>query len=191
MTRQRSIMAPFIETHTPEIFKFTPPSLTLDLALGHKNGDWYLLFARPYPTADSREISRLNTRRGRAKCGLKLGNPHFLFDLGTASGWEKDGQTLLGFLLDMGPAHPAILRNWGASGNGQAMEVEVLIPEHRLLHWCSGCASWEATTNSRRWIRVRKTRLPCYLCPSCYLVRPRRGCWTQEAPAEFEHTTVI
>lgn len=176
---------PSIEAYTPEIYTFTPPSLTLDLSLGHKRGDWYLLLAHPYPTADSREITRLNRRRGHAECALKRGNRHFIFDLRTVSGWESQGQTLLDFLLNLGPTQPAILRNWGASGSsGAATEVEVLIPEHRLLHFCSGCDTWEATAEARRsrWFRVRKGTLPQYLCPTVCTISPRLGCDLMDDP---------
>ncbi|KIY65848.1 hypothetical protein CYLTODRAFT_455946 [Cylindrobasidium torrendii FP15055 ss-10] len=159
-----------IETHTPDAYAFRPPGLLLDLSLGQTSdgGDWYLLFARHYPTADSREVVRLNSRR-HAKavaCQLKRGNPHFIFDQDAATGWEAPGQCLLDLLISV---RPSVLRYWGTDEGGR-VEVEVLIPEHRLLHWCERCGQWESVQDGveERWIMVRKGRPPRYLCPQCF-----------------------
>ncbi|SJK98041.1 uncharacterized protein ARMOST_01297 [Armillaria ostoyae] len=161
---------PRIDPNPASIFKFTPPGLTLELALGHKRGGWYLLFARPYRTADSREVTRLDTRNPclKIKNSSDSGAPRFLFDLQTASGWERDGENLLDFLLLLGWGHPPVLRCpvEGYAGNDSVMEVEVLIPEHRLAHWCEACGNWESVRDEGRWIKVEQTRLPLYLCPS-------------------------
>ncbi|KAK7002472.1 hypothetical protein R3P38DRAFT_3326598 [Favolaschia claudopus] len=42
------------------VHSFQHPRLTVSLSLGHKYNGWYLIFAKPYRTADSREISRLD-----------------------------------------------------------------------------------------------------------------------------------
>lgn len=163
---------PRIDPNLASVFKFTPPGLILELALGHKRGGWYLLFARPYRTADSREVTRLDAHSPCLKI-KDLSNseaPRFLFDLKTASGWERDGENLLDYLLLLGCGHPPVLRCPvdGYVDNDSVMEVEVLIPEHRLAHWCEACGSWESVRDKERWIKVEQTKSPLYLCPSCY-----------------------
>jgi hypothetical protein len=154
---------------------FQHPRLTVHLALGHKYRGWYLLFAQPYRTADSREISRLDAP---APASVKSGGsgwsprPRFWFNPRARSGWEQGGETLLDLLLNLElheqPLFAVIDYEGGTS------KVEVLVPEHQLAHYCEGCGRWEvAGDNALRWFMVRSDTLPGYLCPSVRLSRSR------------------
>lgn len=145
---------------------FQHPRLTVKLSLGHKYRGWYLIFARPYRTADSREISRLDTP-GPLKPVAWSPRPRFWFDPKARSGWEVGGETLLDFLLSLElheqPLFAIVDHEAGVS------KVEVLVPEHQLAHYCEGCGRWEvAGDDALRWFLVRSDSLPGYLCPSCH-----------------------
>ncbi|KAL0955725.1 hypothetical protein HGRIS_001942 [Hohenbuehelia grisea] len=161
-----------------------PPNLHLHLSLGHKRGAWYLLFAREYPTADSREVVRLSLR-GTRPSRSETGRPRFWFDPKAFTGWEGRHQTLLGYLLQNHPDDPRILEIKRSKplprGKGIVNEVEVLVHEAALLRWCEGCGTWEsiADLTSPRWVLVRqkggKGSLPGFLCDVCYQKRTLRS----------------
>lgn len=149
------------------LYDFQHPNVKVRLALGRKRKAWYLVFARSYGTGESREVARLD------KPGIRshhFGDTHsrFWFDTRAASGWERNGQSLLDLLLSLDPHDPPVLAL--ASSNTLmeekygAMEVEVLIPEHRLAHWCEGCGFWETIESSPRWALDRPGKRPGYLC---------------------------
>ncbi len=147
------------------LFDFRPPKLNLDLAIGHKHGAWYLVFAHTYRLADSREVARLD-KRGLSNRKEVLGHPCFCFDPEAVSGWERQGQSLLDLLLAV-ERYP-ILKVVAPSSNsmpGTLTEVEVIVPEAQLAHCCECCEAWESTESNVRWILVRHSKLPGYLCP--------------------------
>ncbi|KAF7340694.1 hypothetical protein MSAN_02097600 [Mycena sanguinolenta] len=148
------------------VHSFQPPRLTVKLSLGHKHRGWYLIFAYPYRTLDSREIARLDTSGPLKTRGVWSTRPRFWFDPHACSGWEADGETLLDLLLS-----PAILEPLFAVVDHEAgySKVEVLVPEHKLAHFCEGCERWEAAGDAAlRWFMVRSSPLPSYLCPACH-----------------------
>ncbi|KAK7472373.1 hypothetical protein VKT23_000490 [Stygiomarasmius scandens] len=169
-----------IDKDSNQLFHFRPHRLALHLAIGHKRGKWYLIFARPYKTADTREVARLDQP---VLCSRNLYDDQdantlrFWFDPLAFSGWEKEGQSLLDYLLDLGPNRPTILRvipsadDFAERESSSVPLVEILIPEHRLAHWCEGCGEWEAMDleNGSRWVVSSSSgTLPSYLCPACY-----------------------
>ncbi|KAJ6535106.1 hypothetical protein B0H19DRAFT_1080502 [Mycena capillaripes] len=153
---------------------FEHPRLTVRLALGHKYRGWYLLFAQPYRTADSREIARLDAHAsGTVKSSRRSSwapRPRFWFDAHARSGWEQGGETLLDLLLSLDLHEPplfAVVDHEPASG---ASKVEVLVPEEQLARYCEGCGRWEvAGDGALRWFMVHSDNmLPGYLCPPCH-----------------------
>ncbi|KAJ7605386.1 hypothetical protein DFH06DRAFT_1310201 [Mycena polygramma] len=157
---------------------FQPPRLTVRLSLGHKYRRWYLLFAHPYHTADSREIARLDAPAPpalkRTNSGSTSGwspRPRFWFDASARSGWEQGGETLLDLLssLELHEQPLFAVVDYEPAGGASMRKVEVLVPEHRLAHYCEGCGSWEvAGDDALRWFMVRSDTLPGYLCPPCH-----------------------
>lgn len=145
----------------------------MNLALGHKFNAWYLIFAQPYRTADSREISRLDSR-GPGRRVAWSPRPRFWFNPKAVSGWERDGETLLDLLLSLDLHEPPLFAV--VDHESGASKVEVLIPENKVAHYCEGCGRWEvAGDNALRWFMVRDDRLPGYLCPPvcfCHVTRP-------------------
>lgn len=150
------------------LYDFRPPSLNLDLAIGHKHNAWYLILAKDYRTADTREVVRLDAP-GLPIRKTTAGLPHFCFNLEAESGWERKDENLLDFLLNLGPKSRAVLRvvpqpTDGDDSRSNCKEVEVLISEAQLAHWCENCGRWEIKDN-QRWIVTRQGSLPGYLCP--------------------------
>ncbi|KAJ7146030.1 hypothetical protein C8R44DRAFT_723883 [Mycena epipterygia] len=147
----------------PAVHSFQHPRLTVNLALGHKFNGWYLIFAQPYRTADSREISRLDSR-GPGRRIAWSPRPRFWFNPKAVSGWERDGETLLDLLLSLDLHEPPLFAV--VDHESGVSKVEVLIPESKVAHYCEGCGKWEiAGDNALRWFMVRDDRLPGYLCP--------------------------
>lgn len=150
------------------LFDFRPPKLNLDLAIGHKHGAWYLIFARNYCLVDSREVTRLDEPGlpNRKDVG---GHPCFWFNPKAFSGWEQQNQSLLELLLSFDRSAVLKVIPPTRSVPGALTEVEVLIPEAQLAHCCESCETWESIeSDSRRWTLVRPGRFPEYLCPDCY-----------------------
>ncbi|KAJ7633785.1 hypothetical protein DFH06DRAFT_1336875 [Mycena polygramma] len=153
---------------------FQPPQLTVCLSLGHKYRRWYLL-AHPYRTADSREIARLDAPAPPALKRLKSDSgsgwsprPRFWFDASARSGCEQGGETLLDLMhsLELHEQPLFAVVDYEPAGGASMRKVEVLVPEHRLAHYCEGCGRWEVADNGAlRWYMVRADTLPGYLCP--------------------------
>ncbi|KAJ7860258.1 hypothetical protein B0H14DRAFT_2745308 [Mycena olivaceomarginata] len=150
------------------VHSFQHPRLTVNLSLGHKYRGWYLIFAQPYRTADSREISRLDTPGPLKTRGVWSTRPRFWFDPNARSGWEAGGgETLLDLLLSLDLHEPPLFAV--VDHEAGVSKVEVLVPEHQLAHYCEGCGRWEAAgDNALRWFMVRSGSLPSYICPSCH-----------------------
>ncbi|KAJ7641833.1 hypothetical protein FB45DRAFT_1054244 [Roridomyces roridus] len=132
-----------------------------------------------YPTAETREVARLDapSRRSKSSAGQWSRRPRFWFDPRAFSGWEAKNESLLEFLLALDvrtqPLFAVVDQNVDSAGI--EVEVEVLIPESKLAHFCEGCGDWEAANaydESLRWYMVRDAAehgtLPGYLCPSCH-----------------------
>ncbi|KAL0579635.1 hypothetical protein V5O48_002407 [Marasmius crinis-equi] len=157
-------MVASIDQEKDTIYSFKPPRLWLSLAIGRKRNAWYLIFAKPYPTADCREVARLDVP------GSLMKAHQFWFSEKAVTGWEPQGKSLLEYLLSMSPKQPAVLNIvsndcWADRPN----QVTVLVPEHRLAHWCEGCHVWENMEDPfSRWIIWRPGPCPRYLCPVCY-----------------------
>lgn len=160
-------------------FQLTDPPIALELSLGRRAHSWHLVFGRAYGFVDSREIARLDLPAPPAPSVQHARHPTFWLDPRATSGWETPGRTLLDLLLS---AEPRVLRRTGGTtragcgdteGAGEAVEVEVLVPEERLSHWCAGHAEWEAVTNDEaRWVAAGQE----YLCST---VRSRASfVWT-------------
>ncbi|KAF5355454.1 hypothetical protein D9758_006292 [Tetrapyrgos nigripes] len=160
--------------YSNSLIHFRPSRLALDLSIGHKRGKWYLVFARAYKAADSREVTRLD-QPFRISYDQDTDSPVFWFDPTAFTGWEKEGQPLLDYLLELGPHQPAVLKvvtpaRENSERKGRGSLVEVLVSEGRLAHWCERCREWETMTlaEESRWkISSRSRRLPTYLCPEC------------------------
>lgn len=157
------------------MYDFKPPNITLRLAIGRKYNEWYLIFARAYPAADTREVLRLDKPQ-RCRRPTGTGHPRFCFDSRAACGWERENQSLLDYLLSLDSNDPplfAVISPYSESPKrARETEVEVLVPENRLAHFCESCGSWESIAdNDSRWILTRLDRLPGYSCPRvCYLL---------------------
>jgi len=154
------------------MYDFQHPNITLRLSIGHKYNAWYLIFARAYASADSREVSRLDRPRKNCRPNLTR-RPRFFFDTKAACGWECGSQSLLDFLLSLDSKDPPLFEVISpytkSIKRARETEVEVLVPENRLAHFCEGCGTWESVNdNDARWILTRQDRLPGYLCPTCY-----------------------
>lgn len=153
------------------VYNFRTTKLSLDLALGHKYNAWYLIFARSYRLADSREVARLDLPGYAFQSPEPRSRPCFWFDPRVASGWERGEQSLLDLLLSLGPNQSAIL---SVESAGETLEksrprinaVQVLVPEAQLAHWCEGCGLWESIDDESRWLLARHDILPGYLCPT-------------------------
>ncbi|THV06179.1 hypothetical protein K435DRAFT_23450 [Dendrothele bispora CBS 962.96] len=171
---------PSIDKDSGELFHFRPHKLALHLAIGYKRRKLYLIFARPYRTADTREITRLDQPTLYSRnlhCDQDTNALRFYFSPLAFTGWEKEGQSLLDYLLNLGPNRPKILKvitsaEDSAEGHPKGVPlVELLIPEHRMAHCCEGCEEWETmgSENEPRWIVTTKSReFPAYLCPKCH-----------------------
>ncbi|KAJ8076666.1 hypothetical protein PM082_001089 [Marasmius tenuissimus] len=157
-------MGASIDHKNDTIYAFKPPRLRLFLAIGRKRNGWYLIFAKPYPTADSRIVTRLDVPGSHA-------NGHrFWFSEKAVTGWEPHGKSLLEYLLSMSPKQPSVV---GIISNDcwvdRPNEVDVLVPENRIAHWCEGCHVWEDMENPyARWIIWKPGPPPRYLCPMCF-----------------------
>ncbi|CAK5277844.1 unnamed protein product [Mycena citricolor] len=163
---------PHLHLHPPlmSVHTFQPPRLAVQLSLGHKFQHWFLLFSHDYRTADSREVARLSAPHppppGAKSPGSRPLRPRFWFDPHAASGWERDGESLLDVLLSLDLREPPILAV--VEEQTGMRSVEVLVPEERLCRFCEGCERWEVLHSAEwRWFRVRDGPLPSYLCPSC------------------------
>ncbi|KAK1217230.1 hypothetical protein PQX77_020120 [Marasmius sp. AFHP31] len=96
-------MGASIDHKNDTIYAFKPPRLRLFLAIGRKRNGWYLIFAKPYPTADSRVVTRLDVPGSHA-------NGHrFWFSEKAVTGWEPYGKSLLEYLLSMSPKQPSVV----------------------------------------------------------------------------------
>ncbi|KAK7028573.1 hypothetical protein R3P38DRAFT_2937270 [Favolaschia claudopus] len=147
------------------VHSFQHPRLTVSLSLGHKYNGWYLIFAKPYRTADSREISRLDAS-GPFKSAWST-RPRFWFNPKARSGWELDGESLLDLLLSLDVHEPPLFAI--VDHEAGVNKVEVLLAEHQLAHYCENCGRWEvAGDNALRWFMVHSDRLPRYICPACH-----------------------
>ncbi|KAF8190674.1 hypothetical protein K438DRAFT_2018565 [Mycena galopus ATCC 62051] len=171
----------------PAVHSFQHPRLIVHLSLGHKHpNQWFLLFAQPYPTAPSREISRLDTPgpfKTRADVQWST-RPRFWFDPRARSGWEQSDarpgqagseETLLDLLMNLDIHEPPLFAIVDHEPSAGMSKVEVLVPEHLLAHYCEGCGRWEvAGDTALRWFMVRSDSgsLPGYLCPSVALCSP-------------------
>jgi len=149
------------------VHSFQLPRLPVALSLGHKYRAWYLIFAQPHRTADSREISRLDTSGPRNPEHWSP-RPRFWFNPKARSGWERGRETtLLDLLLALELHEPPLFAV--VDHESGVCKVEVLIPEHRLSHYCEGCGKWEVGgEDALRWYMVCSDALPSYLCPSCH-----------------------
>ncbi|KAK7036484.1 hypothetical protein VNI00_011681 [Paramarasmius palmivorus] len=148
---------------TSSIYTFTPRNLTLQLSIGRKHNAWYIIFARRYRTADSREICRLDQPSLRFR--HRKNGSRFTFNPKAFTGWEPPGERLLEYLLSVDPAILKVVSR--DADDDSPTEVEILIPEHRLAHWCERCHRWETIKDQGdgRW---RAYRYAGYLCPSCF-----------------------
>jgi hypothetical protein len=159
-----------IHNDSNPIVHFRPRSLALDLSIGHKRGKWYLIFARVYQTADSREVVRLDRD---FRIPYDQDQSCFWFDLNALTGWEKEGQSLLEYLIDLGPSQDTILKvvkpaETNLERKSKGPLVEVLVPERRLAHWCERCGEWETMNLEEefRWKVSSTSRgFPTYVCP--------------------------
>lgn len=160
-------MAPRTDSRNGSIYDFQHPSVRVRLALGRKRKGWYLILARGHGESQTREVVRLD-KPGLRRNKADTSHPRFSFDARATSGWERKGQSLLQLLLSLDPHDPPVLAlassNTVLEEKWDAREVEVLIPDHRLAHWCEGCGSWEAVDSSSRWTLVRSGKVPGYLC---------------------------
>ncbi|KAJ7586360.1 hypothetical protein C8J56DRAFT_103880 [Mycena floridula] len=55
--------------------------------------------------------------------------------------------------------------------DGTVREVQVLVSESRLAHWCVGCDEWERRSDEGRFILTHKSLFPGYdeyLCEDCF-----------------------
>ncbi|KAF9268504.1 hypothetical protein L218DRAFT_953971 [Marasmius fiardii PR-910] len=155
-------MVAILDPEASSLYHFSPPRLRLSLAIGRKRNKWYLIFAKRYPTADSPEVARLDLP------GLPVHGHRFWFNHRAATGWEPRGKTFLEYLLSLGPNQPAVIDMVSGEDVTRILnEVVVLIPEHRLAHWCERCHSWESMDDESRWALSREGTAPGYLCPSC------------------------
>lgn len=166
---------------------FRPPRLALDLALGRRHDRWYLLFARHYSPADSREVVRLDFKSTSLDALNQFANPNmpststplkFWLDKSAVTGWEKDGETLLDLLLSVTPNTPIIRFNKSVpEQHTRCLQVQILIPEGQLAHYCEECKMWESVTERVRWIpkkNSRKLKGPLYVCPKvCFFLSCR------------------
>ncbi|ESK97292.1 hypothetical protein Moror_17857 [Moniliophthora roreri MCA 2997] len=154
-----------LDADSRNILSFTPPNLALQLAIGCKRNAWYLIFARQYPTADSRIICRLDrpgTHNWSSRCERR-----FWFNPKSFTGWEPPGQSLLEYLLSLDPPILKVISSEQDFSN--PIEIAILIPEQELAHWCERCHLWETVKESgdARWIMYRSKSHPGYLCPPC------------------------
>ncbi|KAG7091198.1 hypothetical protein E1B28_010249 [Marasmius oreades] len=158
-------MVAILDPEASSLYHFSPPKLRLSLAIGRKRNKWYLIFAKSYPTADCREVARLNAAE------LPVHGHRFWFDHKATTGWEPSDKNLLEYLSSLGAKQPDILSIVSSKGTkSEPSEVVVLIPEHRLARWCERCHSWESIDDpiEARYIISRKEPFPAYLCPPCY-----------------------
>nr|GAT45249.1 predicted protein [Mycena chlorophos] len=173
------------------IHTFQLPNLPVRLSIGHKpTGQWYLLFAQPYQTADSREVARIDfpapSTTSSPTRSNSVGRRHrFWFSPHAQSGWENEKRTtLLDLLLNLDVQEPPLFAVVDHDPSTGARKVEVLVPEESLAHFCEGCREWEIvprrnrrsksrsreSSDSLRWFLVRweKDGVPGYLCPACH-----------------------
>ncbi|TFK74657.1 hypothetical protein BDN72DRAFT_671332 [Pluteus cervinus] len=151
------------------LYEFQHPNVKLRLALGRKRKSWYLVLARNYGSGQPREVVRLD------KAGMRSSSDgshsRFWFNTKATSGWERNGQSLLQLLLSLDPYDPPVIAL--ASGDTVleekcgALEVDVIVPAHRLARWCEGCGYWETVDSNPRWILARPGKMPGYLCGAC------------------------
>ncbi|KAF7310302.1 hypothetical protein MIND_00404200 [Mycena indigotica] len=154
------------------VHTFQLPGLPVKLALGHRYDGWYLLFARPYPTADSREVARIDAPAPKSRPSPTRHAKRFWFSSSAQSGWESTKfPTLLDLLLALDVRQQPLFAVLDHDSESGSSHVLVLLREEKLAHFCEGCTEWEtAEDNSLRWYMVRTSgdALPGYLCPSCH-----------------------
>jgi hypothetical protein len=148
------------------LYHFCLPGLHVRLALGHRYNAWYLIFARHYRTADCREVCRIDSGMLGTVMYLENEQNHFFFDPQAFTGWEKEDEALLDSLLSLEPSVLNIINETNSS-LGKLKQVQVMLPEGQLAHWCEGCGEWETMEDSQdvRWKIARRDTLPGYLCP--------------------------
>jgi hypothetical protein len=155
------------------LYHFCLPGLHVRLALGHRYNAWYLIFARHYRTADCREVCRIDSGTMGTVIYLENEQNHFFFDPEAFTGWEKEDTTLLDMLLSLKPSVLKVI-NTKNSSVGKFKQVQVMLPEGQLAHWCEGCGEWETMEGSEdiRWKSTRRDTLPGYLCPEVRFTFP-------------------